>query len=160
MVIGPSVVSGGFGPEPREVLHDRIVEAQLALLTQLHDRDSGEQLAVRGHAELRRRRHLQLRVGIGESEALAPDEFLIAHDTDHDPREPSYAICLSIHAENSRSAPGTSGSSAASAWAAAGCPACVDEPWMAEANVQAAATAIPSVRGVRDDATRRDMERP
>src|SRR5580765_5369516 len=60
------VVTGGLRLEPRQVLLDRIVESQLALLPQLHDGDSGEQLAVRRHAELRGRRHRSLRLEVGE----------------------------------------------------------------------------------------------
>ena len=69
---------------------------ELTCFAQLHDRDGGEQLAVRGHAELRRRRHGHLRGDISEAEALGPDELLIAHDSDDDAGERSIRN-LSFH---------------------------------------------------------------
>ena len=70
--------------EPRQVLRHRIVEMELALLAQLHDGGCREQLAVRGHAEFRLRRHRHLAGDVGESEPFGPHEPLIRDDAnDH-----------------------------------------------------------------------------
>ena len=82
--------------EPGQVGHDRIVEAQLSLLAQLHDRDGREQLAVRRHAEFGLRRHRELCLEVGEAEAGGPDELLVVHHADSDPRE-SAVRDLSLH---------------------------------------------------------------
>ena len=80
----------GFGQrdrEPRQVLRDRIVEAQQSPLAQLHDGGGGEQLAVRRHAELGLRRHRHLAGGVGKAESLRPDQFLVGDDADGDARQ-------------------------------------------------------------------------
>ena len=83
----PVVVARGLGLEPGQVFLDRIIEAQLALLAQLHDGDRREQLAVRCHAKLRRRRHRDLRLDVREAESPGPDELLVAHHADGDAGE-------------------------------------------------------------------------
>ena len=47
----------------------------------------GEELAVRGHAELGGRGHGNLLRHVGIAEALRPDEVLVGYDADDDPRE-------------------------------------------------------------------------
>src|ERR1700704_5335608 len=83
------VFPGGLGLEPRQILHYRIVQAQLALLAELHDCDGGKQLAVGPHAKLCGCRHWQLRLDVREAEALGPDQFLVAHYTNGDSRQSS-----------------------------------------------------------------------
>ena len=110
MVIGPSSSPAGFALNHGRYFDDRIVEPQLPLFAQLHDGDGGEQLAVRRHAELRRRRHRRLLRDIREAKARRPHELLVAHDADGDSGQASIGDLPSIHAEKSRSAPRTSGS--------------------------------------------------
>ena len=71
---------GGLHREPGQILLHGVIEAQLALLAQLHHGRRGEELAVRCHAEFRLRRHGRLRRGVGQAEALRPHEILVGHD--------------------------------------------------------------------------------
>jgi len=64
-----------------------IVEPDLALIAQLHDGGGGEQLAVRGHAELGGPRHADAAGDTGKAEASGPDEPLAGDDSDGDARE-------------------------------------------------------------------------
>ncbi len=74
---GRIVLPWGRHREPGQVLRHRIVQMELALLAQLHDGGCREQLAVRGHAEFRLRRHRHIAGDIGQAEPLGPHEPLI-----------------------------------------------------------------------------------
>jgi len=73
--------------KPRQIFRDGIVKPELAGIAQLHDRGGGEQLAVRCHAEFRRRCDGCPALDIGVTEALRPDQFLVVHDADGDSRQ-------------------------------------------------------------------------
>ena len=81
---------GGDDLEPREVLRDGVVQAQLALLPKLHHGRRREELAVRRHPEPGRRSHPGFRCSVSEAEAGGPHQVLIGHDAHRDARQPAF----------------------------------------------------------------------
>jgi hypothetical protein len=93
---------GGADAEPGQVLGHRIVQPQLALFTQLHHRGGGEELAVRGHAELGLWRHRSPGGHVGDAETGGPHQLLIGDDADGDARQvPGQHLTLEPCAEQS-----------------------------------------------------------
>jgi hypothetical protein len=82
-------IVGGRMPKrnPWQVLGDRVVEPDLALLAELHDGGRREELAVGRHAEPSVELHGTARLDVRVPEPLRPDQVLIGDDAHDYPRE-------------------------------------------------------------------------
>src|SRR5258707_11564631 len=69
-----------------DILADRVVEPNLALLAQLHDAGRGKALRMRGDAEAMARGELLAGVEIGEAERMFGDDFAAMDECDDDAR--------------------------------------------------------------------------
>ena len=74
------------GLEIGQIFRDRRIEVERAAFDQLHHGQVGEQLRHRADAIDRLRRRRLFRGGIGEAEAVRPDDFLIVHQRDRQRR--------------------------------------------------------------------------
>jgi hypothetical protein len=70
------------GRELRNVTHERVVEAELALVTEPNDRGGGERLGDRGDPEEGVLVGPALGREVGVAEAGRPGQLLVAHDAD------------------------------------------------------------------------------
>ena len=85
-----------------QILRDRRVEIELALLDELHDGEIGEQLRDGADAINGVGRGRLLRLRIGEAEAPRPDDGLIVHQGDGQGRQPLGGNLCSMNASRAR----------------------------------------------------------
>src|SRR6185436_21179197 len=77
-----------------QVLRERVVEVELALVSELEDRSGGESLRDRGDRVLGVGRRVDALLDVGEAGRLAPGELLAAEDGGTDARQPPHALRL------------------------------------------------------------------
>ena len=75
-----------------DVLVERVLEVELALVAQLHDRRRGERLRDRAEAVLRVGRRLALRLDVGRADRGLPDDLAVAEDGGGDARQALVAL--------------------------------------------------------------------